>query len=329
MKQILLIFFILVCCFGEAKANKIDSLKTNKEVEDFIRPFLKKINTSPYYVFQLAKPDSVRDIFGCDSTVDRPALLWERMDFDNNGLTDLFAVIYEQDTVNADFPSYKVYVVLAQAGYNYQLQNIPNHWMVHCYSAIPMTVNKVPAISYRHYQTDYTLDTLPGVDTLYGTTVPRVRSNYFERGETDTLVFKFGSFIEWNPVSKELPAIRSIYCEITSGGPLGSSVTFNIFNEGTSYYTRHHSIEENSGNFRTVIDPAQWKEIAGLINYINLPSLDEYYIFHATHMPHAKLKVHFSDGTVKEINDDGLRGTLGLSRLFELLLDLRNNQAWK
>jgi hypothetical protein len=43
----------------------------------------------------------------------------------------------------------------------------------------------------------------------------------------------------------------------------------------------------------------------------------------------AWLRIRFSDGTVKEIKDYGLKGTFGLRLIYSIFFDLRSNQDWK
>lgn len=155
----LLTFFI--CSFKEAKANKIDSLKTGKEVEAFIASLVQQKYDTRFYVFHLAKPDSVESFFRCDSTIKRESNDWQKTDFNKDGLTDLFAIIYQQDTINSHFPGYKIYVVIAQENNQYQLNEIPEYFMFNCYSAKLILVNNNPCLQYRHYKTDYIIDTLP------------------------------------------------------------------------------------------------------------------------------------------------------------------------
>jgi len=329
MNRPILILIFFICCFKQTKANKIDSLKTGKDVENFISPLLKQKYNTPYYIFHLAKPDSVSNYFNCDSTIEWQSNMWQKIDFNGDGLTDLFTIIYQQDTVNSAFPEYKIYVVIDQQNNKYQLNEIPEYFMFNCYSAKPILVNNYPCLLYRHYKTDYTIDTLPGIDTTYGIPVPRMKTNYFEVGRTDTLIYKFGGFIELNKNNKSIPTIKSIYYETTPCFGTCPFFTLNIFNDGSAYYIRHENLEETSGNFRGKINSIQLNEIIALLNYISVCNLENEYSVNATDMQSCKLKVYFSDGYVKEINDYGLQGTLGLVRLYDLLFALRFNQEWK
>lgn len=329
MRHSIFILAFLIFCFKETKANKIDSLTTGKDIESFISSLVKQKYDCRYCIFHLAKPDSVNNYFTCDSTIERESNVWQKTDFNKDGLTDLFAIIYQQDTVNSHSPEYKVYVVIAQKNNKYQLNEIPEYFMFNCYSAKPVVVNNHSCILYRHYKTDYTVDTLPGIDTIYGMAMPRLKTNYFEVGRTDTLIYKFGGFIELKTINKSIPTIKSIYYETTSC--LGPCPIFslNIFNNGAAYYIRSENLDETSGNFRGEINPIQLNEIISLLNYISISDLDNYYSVNATDMQSCKLKVYFADGSSKEINDYGLRGTLGLVRLYDLLFALRLNQQWK
>jgi Domain of unknown function (DUF6438) len=329
MRHPILILAFFICCFEQAKANKIDSLKTGKDVESFISALIKQKYNIDYYTFHLAKPDSVYNYFTCDSTIKWESGIWQKTDFNKDGLTDLFTIIYEMDTINSRFPKYTVYVVIGQKNNKYQLNEIPGYFMINCYSVKSIIINNYPCLLYRHYKTDYTIDTLPGVDTIGGMAMPHTQAHYFEVGRTDTLIYRFGGFVELNTTNKNIPAIKSIYYETSPC--LGSCPIFslNIFKDGTAYYNSHENPNESNGNFRGTINQIQLDEIIALINYIYTPNLKDYYSVNATDMQSCKLKIYFSDGSVKEITDYGLRGTLGLVRLYDLLFTLRLNQQWK
>jgi hypothetical protein len=329
MKHFILLLTLLIYSFKQTKANKIDSLKTDKDVESFITSLVKQKYDCRYCKYQLAKPDSVNSYLNCDSTIVWESNIWQKTDFNNDGLTDLFAIIYQQDTVNSRFPEYQVYVVIDQKNNKYQLNEIPNYYMFNCYSAKLIVVNNYPCILYRHYNTDYTIDTLPGVDTTYGEPMPRLLPHYFEVGRTDTLIYKFGGFIELNATSKNLTDIKSLYYETTPCFDSCPKFSLNILRNGTAKYIRHENLSETSRNFRAKINTTQWNEITALLNYMQIESLENNYSVSAHDMQSCKLKVYFSNGSIKEINDYGLQGTLGLVRLYDLLFALRLNQKWR
>jgi hypothetical protein len=70
-------------------------------------------------------------------------------------------------------------------------------------------------------------------------------------------------------------------------------------------------------------------EILGLINYIDPVKLKDEYKVSWTDDQTAWLRVRFSDGTVKEIKDYGLKGSFGLRLLYNKFFELRSSQVWK
>ena len=107
------------------------------------------------------------------------------------------------------------------------------------------------------------------------------------------------------------------------------AICLNIFNDGTAYYKIEKNIRQRSGNYRGKITSNKLNEIMSLIKYMDILNLKDDYQVQSTDMPSSKLNVYFSDGSVKEINDYGLQGTLGLVRLYDLLFALRLEQKWK
>lgn len=156
MRHSIFILTFFICCFKQTKANKIDSLKTGKDVESFISALFKQKYNADYQKFHLLKPDSIKNYFACDSTIKWESDIWQKTDFNKDGLTDLFAIIYQIDTINSHYPKYSVYVVIAQKNNKYQLNEIPDYSMLNCYSVKPIVVNDYPCLIYRYYLEDVT-----------------------------------------------------------------------------------------------------------------------------------------------------------------------------
>ncbi len=71
------------------------------------------------------------------------------------------------------------------------------------------------------------------------------------------------------------------------------------------------------------------KQITDLLGYINIRQLKDNYAVNWTDDQTVNLTITFADGSSKTIKDYGMRGTFGLSRLYELLFDLRTSQTWE
>jgi hypothetical protein len=324
MKHLVLILSTLLSFPKLGVANKIDSIKTDKDVTKFIAVLFRETTGMDYYRFSIKKPDSVFNWIPCDTTIlNWGTKSWQKIDFNKDGLTDLFAVVYKLDTINSKAAHYTIYTIIDKGNNRFALEEIPGYFLINCYAAKPIFINGNPFILYRHYKTEMIVDSLsPNVSPT------NENFHYYEVGKTDTLIYKYGGFIELNTVKYQLP-IKSLFFETTSC--LGSCPAFklNIFKDGSAYYEVDLTLEEKEGNFRSTIKPKELNEIFSLINYLNLPSLDEYYSASGTDQPSCRLSVFFSDGSVKTIGDYGQQGTLGLVRLYKLLFSLRHNQNWK
>jgi hypothetical protein len=86
---------------------------------------------------------------------------------------------------------------------------------------------------------------------------------------------------------------------------------------------------KKKGKFKGKILQANYDELIGLLNYLDFPSLKDSYAVNWTDDQTSVLKITYNNGKVKEIKDYGLIGTLGLSRVYSILFDLRENQQWK
>jgi hypothetical protein len=155
---------------------------------------------------------------------------------------------------------------------------------------------------------------------------------YFQRqsklkSRLDTLVNKYGNFVEYNsmPASYKIDSIsfRTGYC-------YGSCPVFSIATDknGNAIYEAG-SYNPKMGTFNAVIDPTIVSELIGLINYIDVLKLKDDYKVSWTDDQTAWLRIRFSDGTVKEIKDYGLKGSFGLRLIYNKFFDLRSTQTWK
>lgn len=323
MKRFLLALLVCICFSKATLANKIDSLRTDENTEQFIRSLFEKTFKMNYYTFSFKRPDSVLKLIPCDSTIlNWETKSWQKIDFNKDGLTDLFAAIYKRDTINSVAARYTIYIVMDKGNNQYELQEIPEFHIINCYAAKPIFINNDPYILYRHYKTEYTVDSLPkdsmpGIDNYH----------YFEVGKTDTLLYKYGAFVELN-TTKLSPAVKSVFFETTSCLGFCPVFKINLFNNSNGYYTPEYW-NEKEGNFQAMVRRKELNEIFGLIRYLGFPALKNYYSTEGTDYPSCSTTVFFTDGSVKKIVDYGQQGTQGLVRLYKLFFLLRENQDWK
>ena len=302
-------------------ANKIDSIKTNEDVVALISKLYQEKYNETYYIFSIEKPDSVCQDFICDSTIAKWDIKkWQKLDFNHDTLTDLFAILYMRNR-NDKGAGYVIYTVIDNGDNTFSLQNLPDYFLPDCYAAIPIHIDENPFLLYRHYNLEYT------IDALFDDVPNRDNIHYYQIAKTDTLIYKYGGFIELN-TGQFSPPVKSIFFETTLC--FGSCPVFklNILEDRTAYYLAD-MYNNRQGNFRTTIRAKELREILDLIKYLNIPALKNNYEVHATDLPSSTIKIYFFDGSRKEIRDYGLQGTLGLVRLYRLLFALRDNQNWK
>lgn len=83
------------------------------------------------------------------------------------------------------------------------------------------------------------------------------------------------------------------------------------------------------GIFKATIKESDYKTLVSKLDSLNLKSLKSYYgNKNVTDLPTSKLRVTFSDGSYKEIEDYGKHGTPELDELYNFIEDLRKNQSW-
>jgi hypothetical protein len=284
--------------------NKIDEIQTAKEIEVLISSTDEqynefRVNDTLNYSNKIGFGFSSSECLHLsDSLKVKP---WTKIDFDNNGYTDLLVVGYWVD------PSI---ICIMDSGKNkFYIKRITKRSFQDCTFSIVKTVHQAPAVIY------YSLS----------------ESDWIHKKEkhliADTLVFQFGDFIEFN----NFPATHDINkIEYSTGPCFGECPIFDL----TIYENRTASFIANEfnkkkGEFTSTIDTINYKDLVNLLNYIDFTKLDNYYSVPWTDDQESKLKITYDDGKIKMIKDYGLMGTFGLNRVYVLLFNLRENQEWK
>ncbi|MBO6186641.1 MAG: hypothetical protein J6O88_18450 [Chryseobacterium sp.] len=84
------------------------------------------------------------------------------------------------------------------------------------------------------------------------------------------------------------------------------------------------------GTFKTTIKEGDYKKLTALLDDLNVKNLNEKYgTRNITDLPTSYLRIKFDDGSSKNIEDYGKRGTEKLSKLYKFFEDLKHNQQWE
>ena len=303
MKRILSLSFMLVCLAASA-GNRIDSLKTDQDVEKFLISVNANFGSPKYNKIELRSSETIRIEQNCDGIADQWQVKnWEKVDFNGDGLTDLLVTLY--------WYNYGVYTVIDKGNNRFEL--LPLSYNVHdrCKLAKPVLVDGKQALLFY------------GRKDVLG----RMTSDNKSVNQIDTLIFLHGDFVELNrhPANYGIDSVQffTSYC-------FGSCPVFKISFDKTGaaeYIAGSYNPKE--GDFKTTIKQEELDEVKDLVNYLSVTNLPDNFSVSWTDDQTASLRIRFSDGSVKEIRDYGMRGTFGLRLLYDKLFRLRINQDWK
>ena len=144
---------------------------------------------------------------------------------------------------------------------------------------------------------------------------------------SDTLIFKFGDFIEEKNVAANYRIEKIDY---STTGCYGTCPIFEMSidsNRTASYVATRFN--KKQGKFKATLDSFNYGQLINLLNYIDFEKLNSNYSVGWTDDQRCYLKITYDNGKTKTINDYGLIGTFGLSRVYQLLFNLRENQSWQ
>lgn len=313
----ILLFFTVIACSKKDEfkkmdmiPSKIDSLKTNLDVEQFMRNVDSTLKyyklKSPTDFVPSNRMDTVAIAIADSLKIDKP---FYRLDLDNNGYSDL--IVFTTTTWNENqFDSFTLL--------NYGSDSI-------------RVVSTQP---YRH------TFTVPKI--IYRGEEPIVEIHYPDILDWKTqkvekinrlVTVKFGDYVEVND-NVENYTIEKI--EFSTTPCYGTCPVFKMtINKDKSaifkpqYYNLSESEKEEKQVLKTIIDNKSYNQIIKILNYINFPTLEKEYSVSWTDDQTSILKITYNNGKVKTISDYGLTGTYGLRRLYEMIFELRKNQDWK
>lgn len=312
MKKLFFILLILLIhqnSFSQKFPSHIDSLKTEKEVENLINSIMNE--QKPITIKKIAdfQEENGSNNF-CKRIADSLDIKqsFYTADFDHNGYADLMAF--------GDHYDFSIFIVMNYGKDSLKVNRLTRRSFQNC--TFPKIKND--SIIQYHYMSEPDLDS----DDIEK---PKLMKK--------DLVFKFGDFIEYNPNPNSY-SIEKI--EYQTGACFGTCPKFYISIDQNrnglfkaEYYNTNKakSNKEIVGTFKTLVTKNNYDEIIHLLNYIDFPKLQDWYSVNWTDDHSSRLKITYNNGKVKEINDYGLIGTYGLDRIYSLLFDLRFNQDWK
>lgn len=300
--------------------SEIDNLNSKSEIETFIQ----KSDTN-YKSYELKNIQDFNRSHGRDSINKILAnklnvkTNYEKVDFDNNGYTDLLAIgdnntCYGEGGKSCSFSP----IVLMNYGKNKtKIFAIDLDWG----RAI------VPKVEFINSQ--------PFL-VIYQPKIIDWNKKTYSESKT-TLTFKFGDFIEYNenPKKNKIDKI-----EFSTSGCFGTCPIYqlslnrdslSIFN--AQYYNfnkdREVTYGEEEGVFTTKIIKMEFDKLEEILNYCDFENLSNEYSVGHTCDQTGDLKITFNNGKVKTISDYGMIGTYGLKILYEKLAELRFNQKWR
>lgn len=291
--SLLLCFCLSLFCSQDKKIfNKIDSLKTTKDVQEFLDNDKNKIN---YYLNIEEKID--HDQY-CRAFADSLNLKqnWEKEDFDRNGLTDLLV------TGSTSEGQKTIYIL--DKGDHFESKNLSKGKL---YEQCSFSLVKGGKIEYHSIK----------ILNRYG----------FTSKLNENLVYKFGEFIEEN-INLKRHNILEIQFE--NSGSYRSKFILKmkiISNRDVTWISKGDGFFQ-AGAYTSKLSQEKFKEIVNLLNYIDFENLLDEYDVGYSDAATTYLTITYDNLKIKKIRDYGGMGTRGLRKLYDTLNDLKGNQQW-
>lgn len=289
---------VFICFIGTTTllANKIDSINTVQQVEQFLQQIDSKLNRFSVGTIKTLYQEGWQQQLAKKLNVQA----WQKIDFNQDKLTDLF-----------------VYGLLDQHPYLLVVIDEGNSFKI--WSPQKMIVNNIlyfPVIDLGQ----------PGVMLVLHHIEDNLDSYKGNRIRKDSLVYKLGDFIEPN-FNITRHNIKKI--EYATSRCFGTCPVFDVTIQSDRSST-YHAIEftDIKGVFSTKIDSGSYHKMLELLLYIDFANLKNQYAVNFTDAPSCTLIITYDQGKIKTIHDYGKNGSLGLRLLYTQLFDLTKNQVW-
>ncbi|WP_342644756.1 DUF6438 domain-containing protein [Mucilaginibacter sp. CSA2-8R] len=286
-------------------ANAIDSLQTDHDVELFATRIVKEFYQFKKLVAVAPSTDFINQNTNCDSIALRwKGKNWQKADFNQDGKTDLFVILHEDNS------RFQPYIIMDDGPRGFTLHNLKRSLSYTCELARVAAIGQQPALLYYYIKEEPTRQILNNLDHI----------------QVNTLIYKFGGFVEYNRHPQPI-AVNTIYLKTFGAWAGNSDFELTIRSDGKAIY-KPLAWTSKKTQQTGIIAPDRLKEITGLLSYIRLRQLKSSYAVTWSDDQTAILKISLANGSVKTIDDYGLRGTFGLSHLYKLLFDLRTSEVW-
>ena len=290
--QRLLLLFLLIASFHFAEAGDspgarrahttaLDSIHTPEQLIPLVKMIDPKYwdNDSP-----------VIKIVNCwiDQKSDKLAsAAIQQMDVDRNGYTDLLFV-------HRSGCGSVVCCILDSGNGNLRIVPIQLRWFEICALPVRDTFDGIPVIKLHSMQWT-------------------AQNRWTEDDRIDTLVYRFGDFIEW----RKQPAAHHIEKITFHTGPCFGNCPMIWMS-----VDQHLKVDDRGTLFS--IDSAKWQQLTSLLNYIDIDRLDTSYTIPVTDVATSTLIVTYDGGKEKQITDYGESGSYGLRMIYDILYSIDN-----
>jgi len=245
------------------------------------------------------------------------AKAFEKADFDGNGRTDLLF----NGFLNSGRPPMLSLVILAYGRDSFQIHNITRGSGLDFFVAKKVMLDDTPAIEYL----DSEHQKLEAQD--HGSLRIRDSIEYHR----DTIVYESETFVE-RTKSNSIILEQLRFCNMIN--QLGGEFSLIFYKDsvrlGHGEDLSPENLIERGGTFTTKLDTLTYKRMMSIIHHIDWDHLrTQYTPLVSTHAPTGWINITYNHGQKKQIYDVGLKGSYGLTALYDLFFGMLSTQAWE
>ena len=307
------IWVVLIIVFNNFMYGQtIEKLNTNKKVANFLKKNINK-NYTFKEVFDKEKEEDKEDF----------EFFVKKVDLDGNGHKDLIVDAYAPLIIILDEGDEKYKEINFQDNF----ESLHNSFLD---TIISVNENKVLVFKLEidksiREEFRFTVNERIQEPKSFNSETKKIQYQYIDKTfSIDSLIVKYGQIIRFKSNKSKVKNIKEFNFSTT--GCYGNCPVFDF------KISKNRFVEFNGKQFTNhigkkdfILNEKDYTELINLIEYAELDKIEDFNKLVVIDAQNINLSIHFEDGSVREINDNGIQAPINLKAVYNKVFEIVNS----